>query len=60
MCVSVCVAVIVVAVVVYFECIDFVVLAAGIDVAAVNTLFIYCIPAVVEIAVVVAFDDDLR
>ena len=49
-----------VAVVVYFEYVDFVVFAAG----AVHTLFVDCVPTVVEIAVVVIDDvivvDDLR
>ena len=48
------------AVVVYFEYVDFVVFAAG----AVHTLFVDCVPTVVEIAVVVIDDvivvDDLR
>ena len=39
----------VVVVVVYFKCVDFVVFAAG----AVHTLFVDCVPAVVEIVVVV-------
>ena len=34
---------VVVAVVVYFECVDFVVFAAGIDIAAVHTLFVDCV-----------------
>ena len=43
----------VVAVVVYFEYVDFVVFAAG----AIHTLFVECVPTVVEIVVVV--DDDV-
>ena len=46
----------VVAIIVYFECIDFVAFAAGIDVAAVHTLFVDCVLASVEIAVVVVVD----
>ena len=47
------VAVVAGAVVVYFECVDFVVFAAG----AVHTLFVDCVPTVVEfVAVVVAVD----
>ena len=46
----------VVAVVVYFECVDFVVFAGG----TVHTLFVDCVPTVVEfvvaVAVVVAVD----
>ena len=49
--------VVVVAVVVYFECVDFVVFAASIDNAAVHALFVDCVLAVVEIVVVVV---DLR
>ena len=44
----------VVAVVVFFECMDFIAFAAG----AVHTLFVDCVPTVVEIVVVVV--DDLR
>ena len=50
----------VVAVVVYFECFDFVVFATG----AAYALFVDCVPTVVEfvvvivVAVVVAVDDD--
>ena len=40
----------VVAVVVYFECVDFVVFVAG----AIYTLFVDCVPTVVEFVVVVA------
>ena len=43
--------VVVVAVVVYFECVDFVVFAASIDNAAVHALFVDCVLAVVEIVV---------
>ena len=43
----------VVAVVVYFEYVDFVVFAAG----AIHTLFVECVPTVVEIVVVVVDDD---
>ena len=39
----------VVAVAVYFECVDFVVFATG----AVHSLFVDCVPAVVEIVVVI-------
>ena len=41
-----------VAVVVCFECVDFIVFDPGIDVAAVHTLFSDCAVAVVEIVVV--------
>ena len=41
------------AVVVYFEYVDFVVFAAG----AIHTLFVECVPTVVEIVVVVVDDD---
>ena len=44
-------------VVVYFECIDFVVFAAGIDAAAVHTLLVDCVPVVVEIVVVAIVDE---
>ena len=45
------------AVVVYFEYVDFVVFAAG----AIHTLFVECVPTVVEIVVVVVVvvDDDV-
>ena len=36
-----------------FECVDFVALAAGIDDAAVHASFVYFVPAVAEIVVVV-------
>ena len=51
---------VVVAAVVHFECVDFVVFADGIDVVAVHTLFADCVPAVVEIVVVVVIVVDLR
>ena len=44
---------VVVLVVVYFESVNFVVFAAGIDVATVHTLFVDCFPEVIEIVVVV-------
>ena len=44
-----------VAIVLYSEYIDFVVFAAG----AVHTLFVYCVPTVVEIVVVVVVADDV-
>ena len=44
-----------VAIVLYFEYVDFVVFAAG----AVHTLFVYCVPTVVEIVVVVVVADDV-
>ena len=44
---------VVVLVVVYFESVNFVVFAAGIDVATVHTLFVDCFPEVIETVVVV-------
>ena len=49
--------VVIVAVVVYFECVDFVVFTAGIDVSAIHKLFVDCVPAIVEIVVVVVVAD---
>ena len=51
--------VVAVAVVVNFQCVDFVALAAGIDVAAVLALFVDFVPVVTEIVIVV-YDADLR
>ena len=44
---------VVVLVVVYFESVNFVVFAAGIDVATVHTLFVDCFQEVIETVVVV-------
>ena len=47
------VAAVAVAIVLYFEYVNFVVFAAG----AVHTMFVYCIPTVVEIVVVIVVAD---
>ena len=44
-----------VAIVLYFEYVDFVVFTAG----AVHTLLVYCVPTVVEVVVVVVVADDV-
>ena len=49
----VAIAIVVVALVVYFECVDFIVFAAG----AAHTLSVDCVATVVEIIIIVVDDD---